>query len=163
MTSLLISAVLLLLALSPGSEAQDTTSAMCRTDELCTTVKRCEDSDDSGRMGIGPRISRYCGTQRVCCEKAQLESWDRSQSLKTRVVSSAIRDKSSHILEPPPNESCGLNMECVPRRLCRDNVINDSGVSLINPRITNTDSGCAGLHRCCSVDQVESISYQGES
>ncbi|XP_037716915.1 phenoloxidase-activating factor 2 [Drosophila subpulchrella] len=152
MTSLLISAVLLLLALSPGSEAQDTISAMCRTDELCTTVKRCEDSDDSGRMGIGPRSSRYCGTQRVCCEKAQLESWDRSQSSKSRAVSSAIRDKASHFLEPPPNESCGLNMECVPRKLCRDNVINDSGVSLINPRISTIQCS-KSLYRCCAVDQ----------
>ncbi|KAH8347664.1 hypothetical protein KR084_000021 [Drosophila pseudotakahashii] len=149
--SWLIPAVLLLLALSPGSEAQDTVSKMCRSDELCTTIKRCEDSDDSGRMAIGPRSSRTCGDRRVCCETAQLESWDRSQSSKSRAVSSSIRDKVSS-LEPPPNESCGLNMECVPRKLCRDNVINDSGIDLINPRISTIQCS-KSLYRCCAVDE----------
>ncbi|XP_017001151.2 phenoloxidase-activating factor 2-like [Drosophila takahashii] len=93
MMSWLISAGLFLLVLSPGSKAQDTVSKMCSSDELCTSVKRCKDSEDSGLMAIGPRIYRICGDQRVCCETAQLESWDRSQSSKNRAVSSSIQDK----------------------------------------------------------------------
>ncbi|XP_043648741.1 phenoloxidase-activating factor 2 [Drosophila teissieri] len=150
--SWLISAGFLLLSLCAVSDAQDTVSAMCLQDELCTSVMRCDVSDDSGRKGIRPRSSRFCGTQRVCCEKAQLESYDRAQSERTRTVPSTIRDKVSSVLEPPPNESCGFNMECVPRKLCRDNVINDSGISLINPRISTIQCS-KSLYRCCAVDQ----------
>ncbi|XP_052843497.1 phenoloxidase-activating factor 2 [Drosophila gunungcola] len=150
-----ISAVFLLLALSPGSEAQDTVSPMCRPDELCTSVRRCEESDDSGRKGIGPRIGRFCGTGRICCEKAQLDSWDMQGSMPLSSLNTLvdpIRNKAFKTLEPPPNESCGVNMECVPRKLCRDNVINDSGISLINPRISSIPCS-RSLYRCCAVDQ----------
>ncbi|XP_016986388.2 phenoloxidase-activating factor 2 [Drosophila rhopaloa] len=154
MMSRLISVGLLLLALNPDSKAQDTSSALCRQDELCTSVQRCEESDDSGRKGIAPRISRFCGVGRICCEKAQLESWDMhaSNPQPTRPIT-AIQNKVSLFAEPPPNESCGLNMECVPRKLCRDNnVINDSGIKLINPRISTIPCS-KSLYRCCAVDQ----------
>ncbi|XP_017044800.1 phenoloxidase-activating factor 2 [Drosophila ficusphila] len=149
----MISVVLLLLALNSVSEAQDTISAMCRRDELCTTIKRCEDSDDSGKKGIGPRINRFCGIGKICCEKDQLDTWDSLQSSRGQPARSVapIRDKVS-VLEPPPNESCGVNKECVPRKLCRDNIINDSGISLINPRISSIQCS-KSLYRCCAVDQ----------
>ncbi|XP_033153896.1 phenoloxidase-activating factor 2 [Drosophila mauritiana] len=150
--SWLISAVFLLVSLCALAKGQDTISAMCLSDERCTTVKRCEDSDDSGRRGIRPRSSRICGTQRVCCEKAQLDSYDRWLAERTTTVPSTIRNKVSSVLEPPPNESCGQNMECVPRKLCRDNIINDSGISLINPRISPIQCS-KSLYRCCAVDQ----------
>ncbi|KAH8402220.1 hypothetical protein KR009_010466 [Drosophila setifemur] len=153
--SWLIPVICLLVTLNSWAEAQDTTSAMCRANELCTTVQRCEESDDSGKKGISPRIARFCGSGRICCDKEQLESWDSAKDApvtKRTTSSSGIRDKAGRVLEPVPNESCGVNMECVPRKLCRDNVINDSGISLINPRIGTT--ACSkSLHRCCAVDQ----------
>ncbi|KAH8316416.1 hypothetical protein KR067_007565 [Drosophila pandora] len=155
MISRLIPACLLVALLIQCALTQDTVSSMCNSDELCTTAKRCEESDDSGRKGIGPRIAHFCGTGMVCCERAQLESWDEFlANLATPVASATpgIRNKAGRVLEPKPNESCGVNMECVPRRLCRDNVIIDSGVSLINPRI-GTSVCSRSLYRCCAVDQ----------
>ncbi|XP_017150684.1 phenoloxidase-activating factor 2 [Drosophila miranda] len=140
--------------------AQDMPSPMCRDDELCTTVTHCTETDDSGRKGIGPRISRFCGTGRVCCERAQLESWNaslvdrvgRQQRTNKRPAGSSIRDKNGNVLEPEANESCGMNMECVPRKLCRDNIIIDDGRSIINPRI-GVGQCSRSLHRCCEVNQ----------
>lgn len=155
MISLLIPACLLVALLIQCALTQDTVSSMCNSDELCTTAKRCEESDDSGQKGIGPRIAHFCGTGMVCCDRAQLESWDEFlANLATPVTSATpgIRNKAGRVLEPKPNESCGVNMECVPRRLCRDNVIIDSGVSLINPRI-GTSVCSRSLYRCCAVDQ----------
>ncbi|XP_017066274.1 phenoloxidase-activating factor 2 [Drosophila eugracilis] len=144
--SWLISTIFLLLALSSATKAQDTVSLACRANELCTTIQRCLDSDDSGRMGIGPRSSRYCDTRKVCCDREQLESWDRSQGSMTR----ASQTKTIPIREP--NQSCGVNLECVPRKLCRDNYVNDNGATLINPRISTIPCS-KSLYRCCAIDQ----------
>ncbi|KAH8277866.1 hypothetical protein KR018_008975 [Drosophila ironensis] len=148
----------LLLAIIHCVVSQDTVSSMCHTNELCTTAQRCEESDDSGKKEIQPRIARFCGTGRVCCERLQLESWDAELALRAKSAvtsSNGIRDKAGRVLEPEPNESCGVNMECVPRKLCRDNVINDSGICLINPRI-GTSKCSKSLHRCCAVnDKVD--------
>ncbi|XP_016986324.2 uncharacterized protein LOC108049606 [Drosophila rhopaloa] len=159
MMSRLISVVLLLLALNPGSKAQDSSSALCHQDELCTSVQRCEESDDSGRKFIGPRISRLCGVGRICCEKAQLESWDMhaSNPQPTRSIT-LIQNKVSPFSEPLLNESCGLNKKCMPRKLCRDNVINDPGIELINSRISSIPCSRV-LYRCCSFDQSEDALY----
>jgi len=51
-------------------------------------------------------------------------------------------------------KSCGPGKMCVPRTLCNEGLLKDPGFELLVPRISNTDSGCAGLQRCCSVDQV---------
>ncbi|SPP74312.1 phenoloxidase-activating factor 2 [Drosophila guanche] len=142
------------------ASAQDVPSPMCRDDELCTTVAHCTESDDSGRKGIGPRIARFCGTDKMCCERAQLESWNATRAERTerqlrtgqRPAVSAIRDRNGKVLEPEPNESCGMNMECVPRKLCRDNIIIDDGRNIINPRI-GVGQCTRSLHRCCAVDQ----------
>ncbi|KAH8232783.1 hypothetical protein KR026_000251 [Drosophila bipectinata] len=157
MINRLIPAICLLLGiLIQNALTQDTVSAMCQPEELCTTVKRCEDSDDSGKKGIGPRIARYCGTGRMCCDAAQLESWDEFLANQPITQSGTgapgIRNKAGRVLEPKPNESCGVNMECVPRKLCRDNTIIDDGQTLINPRI-GTSVCSRSLYRCCAVDQ----------
>ncbi|KAH8254645.1 hypothetical protein KR032_011511 [Drosophila birchii] len=147
------SAVLLLMLILLASEvkAQDFVSSMCHANELCTTASRCNASNDAGQNRIGPRIARSCGVGLTCCEKEQLQSWD-AWKAQPPTDSNSFLNKVSRVPEPEPNESCGLNMECVPRKLCRDNFINDSGIKLINPRLGSTQCS-KSLYRCCEISQ----------
>ncbi|XP_068144604.1 phenoloxidase-activating factor 2 [Drosophila tropicalis] len=142
------------------SYGQNLDSSLCRSDEVCVTVQRCNETDDSGRFkGIQPRIARFCGPNmnHICCEREQLENWDADAASRAGKPTSGIMTKS--IVgqsigddEELKNESCGPNMECVPRRLCQDNIIIDDGRHIINPRIGT--SGCSkSLHRCCRIDE----------
>ncbi|KAH8354883.1 hypothetical protein KR093_000329, partial [Drosophila rubida] len=132
---------------------------MCGAAEMCVTEELCIESDDSGRGAIGPRIARICGHGLVCCDREQLESWNAtlakdatSSSTKPQTTTSVTTTTVATTVEPSGYESCGFNMECVPRKLCSENVIIDDGRFILNPRIGDTP--CVGaLHRCCAIDQ----------
>ncbi|XP_034479032.1 phenoloxidase-activating factor 2 isoform X2 [Drosophila innubila] len=128
--------------------------SVCGTEEMCVTEKLCIDSDDSGRGLIGIRIARICGIGLVCCDREQLESWNATltKSVGTTQRNSQTVNTTTTTEEPSGYESCGLNMECVPRKLCQDNVINDDGHFIVNPRIGETPCRRA-LDRCCAIDQ----------
>ncbi|KAM8713100.1 hypothetical protein ACLKA7_013421 [Drosophila subpalustris] len=152
--------------------------SMCGSKEMCVTEQLCTEADDSGRGLIGPRIARICGDGLVCCEREQLESWNatlaksKSKSVDTSQRSSPPVTPAITEAESSGYESCGLNMECVPRRLCQDDVINDDGRFLLNPRIGDVPCRRA-LDRCCAIDmkvaanessylsKLSSFKYQG--
>ncbi|EDW09904.1 phenoloxidase-activating factor 2 [Drosophila mojavensis] len=133
-------------------------SSPCGALELCVTEQRCNESDDSGHGIIGPRMARTCGEGLVCCDQEQLESWDAMQvtakatATKTTAATRTRGASATMTEEESMYESCGENMECVPRKLCRDNKIIDDGRFILNPRIGTTTCPRA-LQRCCAVDQ----------
>lgn len=136
---------------------------MCGSAELCVTEKLCQQTDDSGRGAIGPRLARICGDGLVCCDREQLESWNSTlgmrQSGETSSSTTPSTTSTTTTEEPSVYESCGLKMECVPRKLCRDDVIIDDGRSILNPRIG--DVPCRRvLHRCCAIDRQVSWAEQ---
>ncbi|KAH8405628.1 hypothetical protein KR215_004695, partial [Drosophila sulfurigaster] len=174
--------------LSNGQQMNAAVDGMCGAEELCVTDKLCTESDDSGRDAIGPRLGNNCGHGFVCCDREQLESWNatlameasvsqRSLSatqtattMKTPTISTPATSVTTE--EPSGYESCGFNMECVPRAICRENLIVDDGRFILNPRIGDTP--CVGaLQRCCAidmkisanessyVDKLASFKYQG--
>lgn len=153
---------LLVLCQQLHGQKEAATLNMCGSDELCVTEKICQQTDDSGRGAIGPRLARICGNGLVCCDREQLESWNATLGMRqsgetsTSTTPSTIISSSTTITttteEPSGYESCGLKMECVPRKLCRDDVIIDDGRSILNPRIG--DVPCRRvLHRCCAIDR----------
>ncbi|KAH8300252.1 hypothetical protein KR044_012101, partial [Drosophila immigrans] len=149
--------------LANGQQMHAAADSMCGTAEMCVTDELCNESDDSGRGAIGPRIARICGQGLVCCDREQLESWNATlakgagglqRSLSGGTVTT-MKTKAATMTTTEENsgyESCGFNMECVPRKLCRENHIIDDGRFILNPRIGDTP--CVGaLHRCCAIDQ----------
>lgn len=131
----------------------ETVISMCGSAEMCVTEQLCNETDDSGRGSIGPRIARICGEGLVCCDREQLESWNATLGKSTLTSQRNSETITTTTEEPSGYESCGFNMECVPRNLCQDNVINDDGRFLLNPRIG--DSPChKALHRCCAIDKL---------
>lgn len=153
---------LLVLCQQSYGQKEATTLSMCGSDELCVTEQLCQQTDDAGRGAIGPRIARTCGKDLVCCDREQLESWNATMDIRQSglTISSTSRNSGGNSTtstttteETSVYESCGLKMECVPRKLCRDdNVIIDDGRSILNPRIG--DVPCRRvLFRCCAIDQ----------
>ncbi|XP_064543599.1 phenoloxidase-activating factor 2 [Drosophila montana] len=135
--------------LTNGQQSEGSMSP-CGLAEICVTEQRCAESDDSGRGAIGPRMARVCGEGLVCCDQEQLDSWDAEQN-RTDAQKATITP-TTRTTEESYYESCGKDMECVPRKLCRDNIIIDDGRYLVHPRLG--DQPCTkALHRCCAVDQ----------
>ncbi|XP_017065998.1 phenoloxidase-activating factor 2 [Drosophila eugracilis] len=146
----------------------------CDSHEICIREKKCEETDDSGKGKLDVRLlDNSCGRGRVCCDKAQLESFDAYEAeieyrnqhrenpwlfssenpLKVTTKESTRTDKK----EDEGYQSCGVQRECVPRHLCTTGVINEDGRFIIKPRF-NDDSnfGCRAVEQCCPVkDQIE--------
>ncbi|XP_034477193.1 phenoloxidase-activating factor 2 [Drosophila innubila] len=139
----------------------------CTQNELCITELRCNETDDSGRGLLGPRsLDSSCGIGLVCCDKAQLESFE--ATIAQRQQQQTRLDKQSKPVEPkttiaPINldfkldyDTCDTNKLCVPRHLCRSGMINEDGRYLIRPRIDGSSNfGCMTLESCCPItDQL---------
>ncbi|XP_017835948.1 phenoloxidase-activating factor 2 isoform X2 [Drosophila busckii] len=150
--------LLMLLTQRQWAVGQQAMFNMCGAAEVCVSEQHCNETDDSGLGAIGPRLGQACGNGLVCCDREQLESWNASvdsrvsrQSKKANKPTPVSINTMSNKLEPSGYDSCGVNMECVPRKLCKDDVIIDDGRFILNPRI---GAPCERvLFRCCAVDQ----------
>ncbi|ALC41956.1 CG8738 [Drosophila busckii] len=124
----------------------------CTSDELCISEQRCNETDDSGRGQLGPRIlDRICGVGLVCCDKEQLESFEASlKSTQATAATLGLDFKTDY-------ESCAVQKLCVPRHLCRTGVVNIDGRYIIKPRIDQmSNNGCGIFESCCpTADQLD--------
>ncbi|XP_064542675.1 phenoloxidase-activating factor 2 [Drosophila montana] len=137
---------------------------VCQSDQVCITEQRCNETDDSGRGILTPRIlGRSCGFELVCCDKEQLESYEATMTGQRLNVEQEKQTAATTQTQPfefslmEDYKSCDLNKLCVPRHLCRTGSVNDDGRYIIKPRIDNSsNSGCLTFESCCPVgDQLD--------
>ncbi|XP_030560971.1 phenoloxidase-activating factor 2 isoform X1 [Drosophila novamexicana] len=137
--------------------------SICQSDQVCVMEQRCNETDDSGRGILIPRIlGRSCGFGLVCCDKEQLESYE--AAMTGQRLSVEPEKQTPATTQTPPFEldlmedykSCELDKLCVPRHLCRTGSVNEDGRYIIKPRIDNSsNSGCLTFESCCPiVDQL---------
>jgi len=155
--------ILSLLLISIGCSAR----RACTQHELCITEQRCDETDDAGRGLLGPRIlDRSCGSGLVCCDKAQLESYEATMAQKEQQRKQLAEQESnfetSTSMQPQyldfklDYDTCDKQKLCVPRHLCRSGMVNEDGRFIIKPRIDETSNfGCSTFESCCpTADQV---------
>ncbi|KAL7737867.1 hypothetical protein ACLKA6_006243 [Drosophila palustris] len=140
----------------------------CTQHELCITEQRCNETDDSGRGLLGPRIlDRSCGIGLVCCDKEQLESYEATMAQREQQLK-RLAEQESRIETPSTTlpalaldfkldyDTCAEKKLCVPRHLCRSGQVNEDGRYIIKPRIDATSNfGCSTFESCCPIaDQL---------
>ncbi|XP_017866556.1 PREDICTED: vitellin-degrading protease [Drosophila arizonae] len=128
----------------------------CKSDQICISEQRCNETDDSGSGIFGPRIlGRSCGAGLVCCDKAQLESYE--ASMATRRSKQMPTGMPIDVDAKLDYKSCDVRSLCVPRHLCRTGTVNEDGRFILKPRIDNaSNSGCGIFESCCPIgDQLD--------